>query len=74
MVGLLLTREGINISAQLSCSRAYGERDGMAPLAVAVHEGHTAIAEMLLDKGADINVKDKKVETDSFAHSGCERA
>lgn len=56
VVNLLLAKEEVDVSAIKS--RGTSSEEGMAPLHVAVRNGHYYIAQKLLERGADVNAKD----------------
>ena len=52
---MLLGKDNCNVSSE--------DNDGMTPLHIACQNGHTRIAELLLDRGADINHKNTEGST-----------
>ena len=54
-VQLLLGKDNCNFSSE--------DNDGMTPLHIACQSGHTKIADLLLDRGADIDHKNAQGST-----------
>ena len=54
-VQVLLGKDNCNVSCE--------DKDGMTPLHIACQSGHTKIAELLLDRGADIEPVDSDSNT-----------